>query len=373
MAGHHDVGVEQLGGALDDALGLIRGDVGQEHGELVTGEPGDEVVDAHRPRQPAGHFHQQRVAGEVPELVVDQLELVEVDQHHRASRPSVSTSVSAARNSVRLAMWVRVVRRLVGEGILRGHQAPERLPPARRVTRTTEATVPITMISAGTERPWAASMGDHGRGDERRGQQGEQAPPAELSRGGDGVISSRARCRVEVVAARPCDGQDMHRAWIHHAPAPAPCSSATSRNEVGDQQDHEGAGQQEHDPCGTGIAAPCGAAIRAHQAQAQQGTDRGRSRPRRAWRADRSSAAAAGSTRYTPIRTAPETASSPASRSAVAVPARAVAAQHVAEADREEGVAGELDDVACDETDGQEDQAGHQGAAARQHGMPRRR
>ena len=51
-----------------------------------------------------------------------------------------------------------------------------------------------------------------------------------------------------------------------------------------------------------------------------------------------------------------------------AVPARSVAAQHVAEADSEEGVAGELDDVAGDETDGQEDEAGHQGAAGRQLG-----
>ena len=57
-----------------------------------------------------------------------------------------------------------------------------------------------------------------------------------------------------------------------------------------------------------------------------------------------------------------------------AVPPQSVAAQHVAEADREEDVAGELDDVACDETDRQEDEAGHQGAAGQAAASgPRRR
>ena len=50
------------------------------------------------------------------------------------------------------------------------------------------------------------------------------------------------------------------------------------------------------------------------------------------------------------------------------MPARSAAAQHAAEADRQEDVAGELDDVAGHEADAQEDEAGHEGAADRQLG-----
>ena len=51
--------------------------------ELVAAEAGDDVVGAQHAAQPLGHGDEQPVAGAVPERVVDELEVVEVDEQHR--------------------------------------------------------------------------------------------------------------------------------------------------------------------------------------------------------------------------------------------------------------------------------------------------
>ena len=60
-------------------------DRGEHHRDLVATEPGREVLDAQPGLDPLRDAHQQRVPGGVPELVVDLLEPVEVEeqQGHR--------------------------------------------------------------------------------------------------------------------------------------------------------------------------------------------------------------------------------------------------------------------------------------------------
>ena len=78
---------ERAGERVDDADrdGLDRVEVGRaraEHDELVAAEPGDDVLDADRARDPVGDEHEQLVARVVAEPVVHELEAVEVDEHH---------------------------------------------------------------------------------------------------------------------------------------------------------------------------------------------------------------------------------------------------------------------------------------------------
>ena len=58
------------------------GDVGEQHGELVAAEPGDDAALRQHLLDARADHAQQRVAGLVPERVVDLLEPVEVDQQH---------------------------------------------------------------------------------------------------------------------------------------------------------------------------------------------------------------------------------------------------------------------------------------------------
>ena len=56
-------------------------DVLEQHGELVAAEAGDGVAGSDR-LEALGDLDQERVAGIVPEAVVDQLEPVEVEEEH---------------------------------------------------------------------------------------------------------------------------------------------------------------------------------------------------------------------------------------------------------------------------------------------------
>ncbi len=136
--------------------------------------------------------------------------------------------------------------------------------------------------------------------------------------------------------------------------------------EIGDQHDREGAGQKEHDPW-NGVARATPGRERAHQPEAEQGTYRVG-----AGRDDRGERQVGGTGRRQhqvhPDQDRTRHGEQPGIEQGRALPARSVAAQHVAEADSEEGVAGELDDVASYEADDQEDEAGHEGAAGRQLG-----
>ena len=54
----------------------------EQDGELVAAEPGDGVRRADALEQPDRHALEEQVAGRVPELVVDELEVVEVAVEH---------------------------------------------------------------------------------------------------------------------------------------------------------------------------------------------------------------------------------------------------------------------------------------------------
>jgi hypothetical protein len=58
----------------------------QQDGELVAAEPGDRVVRAQRGSQPRPHLGQQLVTHGMTETVVDVLEPIKVDHHHRQRR-----------------------------------------------------------------------------------------------------------------------------------------------------------------------------------------------------------------------------------------------------------------------------------------------
>lgn len=61
---------------------VVRGQL-QQHGKLVAGQPRHEVRGACCQRELAGDVAEQCVAGIVPELVVDLLEAVQVQEEHR--------------------------------------------------------------------------------------------------------------------------------------------------------------------------------------------------------------------------------------------------------------------------------------------------
>ena len=77
--------VEDPHDAFGDGMGGLRY-VLDQHGELVTAEPGHGVAGADAVPDPVGDVAQKTVAGGVPEAVVDQFEVVEVEQQHRDRR-----------------------------------------------------------------------------------------------------------------------------------------------------------------------------------------------------------------------------------------------------------------------------------------------
>ena len=82
-------GIRQLLDHLLRHAGDVRGalDLGQHHHELVAADAADAVADAQLLHQALRHFLEQRVAHAVSERVVDGLEAVEVDEHHRGLLP----------------------------------------------------------------------------------------------------------------------------------------------------------------------------------------------------------------------------------------------------------------------------------------------
>ncbi len=73
-------GVEDALGHLHHGSGI--GGVLEQHGELVAAEAGGRVARTQAAPQAVGHGAEQLVARPVPEAVVDQLEVVEVDEGH---------------------------------------------------------------------------------------------------------------------------------------------------------------------------------------------------------------------------------------------------------------------------------------------------
>ena len=66
---------------LGGALGAI--DARQQQQEIVAAEPRHGVAAAHRCDQPLADRAQHLIAAGEPERVVDQLEAVEIEDHHR--------------------------------------------------------------------------------------------------------------------------------------------------------------------------------------------------------------------------------------------------------------------------------------------------
>ncbi len=76
----HAQGVEQAAGDQRSAVGAVQ--AGEQHGELVTAEPAGGVTGAQQRGDALRDRDQDGVAGGVPELVVDGLEVVEVEVEH---------------------------------------------------------------------------------------------------------------------------------------------------------------------------------------------------------------------------------------------------------------------------------------------------
>ena len=113
-----DLHVAELERALQlllDALGEVDGvalalHVLDQDRELVAAQARDEVGRAQHRLQPARQVHQQLVAGLVAEAVVDQLEAVEVEEHHREAL--LRMALHARDRAHQLLVEVGAVRQL---------------------------------------------------------------------------------------------------------------------------------------------------------------------------------------------------------------------------------------------------------------------
>jgi hypothetical protein len=79
----------------------------RQHGELVAAEPGDRAGVADRRAHPSRHFLEKLVATAVAQSVIDQLESVEVEQHHRER---VTVMLGAFQGLAELALEPVAVR-----------------------------------------------------------------------------------------------------------------------------------------------------------------------------------------------------------------------------------------------------------------------
>ena len=77
-----DDGIDDRAGGLFARHGPVALEIGQEHQELVAALAGDQVRAAHPRAQPLGQLLEQQVPGRVPERVVHELEVVEVQEEH---------------------------------------------------------------------------------------------------------------------------------------------------------------------------------------------------------------------------------------------------------------------------------------------------
>jgi hypothetical protein len=69
---------------VGENVGCGRRGLGEQDAELVAAEAGDEIlVRAETRPQPVGDGAQQHIARRVAEAVIDRLEVVEIEEHHR--------------------------------------------------------------------------------------------------------------------------------------------------------------------------------------------------------------------------------------------------------------------------------------------------
>ena len=74
--------------------------LGEDDRELVAADAGHRVVLADAVAEALRHLQQQLVAGRVAEGVVDGLEVIEVDEHHRQRLPAAARAIDAEREAV---------------------------------------------------------------------------------------------------------------------------------------------------------------------------------------------------------------------------------------------------------------------------------
>ena len=102
-------GLEDLLRHVRRVLGMAQ--LGEDDRELVAAEARHRVVVADAVAQPLRHLQQQLVAGGVAERVVDGLEVIEIDEHHRqrACRCAARALMPSARRSVNSLRFGRCV------------------------------------------------------------------------------------------------------------------------------------------------------------------------------------------------------------------------------------------------------------------------
>ena len=204
---------EPLGGGVR-ALAV---GAGQQHGELVAADAGDDVVRAQRVPQRRARRADHLVADVVAERVVDRLEVVEVDQHHRAGRAVVD-------HRAELALEAAPVEQL-GERVVVGLVAQLDLQPAPlgdvdHLGQQHAARVLVDQAREVHLRPARRAVGDehpHLAADRgaRRGERARDELARALAVGGVDEIDRRAP--AQILLAEPGDRRQRR---VHAPEAP---------------------------------------------------------------------------------------------------------------------------------------------------------
>ena len=171
-----------------------QGRLGQQQRELLAAEPGDRVRRTHRIPEPLGQHHEHVVPHAVPVPVVDELEVVEVDDHERAGMPPPDRAFELDPERTLEAAPVRRPRERVEHRLFRDRgnaiEAPQQrsapAPPHRgrsraaRSARRSSAVVAVRPRSSPAKEPSAA---------------GHDARPVGRSRAARPTGRARYRCR----------------------------------------------------------------------------------------------------------------------------------------------------------------------------------
>ena len=134
--------VQQL--LRDPRRGLGTGRAQEQHHELVAAQPCDRVALAQLLDEPVGDTLDDLVPGDQPQRIVDQLEPVEIDQHHRQQLAGATRPLDRLGQAVveQQAVGQPGQRIVVGEAA----QRLLRLPPPRQVAQHQHDHPPITLL-----------------------------------------------------------------------------------------------------------------------------------------------------------------------------------------------------------------------------------
>src|SRR6516164_2370803 len=123
-ADHHLVAVEIIWCAQDvdqargEAARLIRRDVGgKDDRELVSSEPGCEIIAADLTAQPLGHELQQPITDRMAKRIIDVLEQVEINAEHRDALVATLTAFQRLLQ----ALLVELAVGQIGQAVMMGH------------------------------------------------------------------------------------------------------------------------------------------------------------------------------------------------------------------------------------------------------------